>query len=425
MALQPLLSHLALLLALLLLLPPPLQQPGPPTGSGPSSRRRWRAPRPPAYLSLGACELPADPLAPPRTASATPSAPPSHAPLPTGSYEALFAAARERRLEAATSQCGRVYSRALSNASARLVHLDSLASCLERGVRANSSSSGEEDAPLALPCPVPWLAPEEACRLLAALNTQLVLVGDSLVRQLQQGLFVALTGNYYSGGVIAQDAAEAARCACEAGLSWGCRHAAFPAAGWVVPPHLVCPAWGARRLLLPQYLQNRADDCLSDCPGGSEGERWAALDALLDGGTRLHNTTEFTLVVNVGLHDLLDAPLAAKLVYGPVLARAAAHPGTRILCMLATFPEEAKKPRQFMLSQGLAAVRAFNAELSQFCRDRGAEIFDAYSATVNASTTDGIHFRLGTNVLLAQLLLNTLAQGKGWERASAALQGYL
>lgn len=425
MSLRNFLSHMALVLALLFLVPPELPQPS----SASPGRWRWRMPKAPAYRLTSVCDFPPDSLVAPRTASATPSALPSHPPLPTGPYDQIFAASRAARLEHSTAQCGKVYSRALLNASSRLEHIDNLNACLEGGVRVNSGDglSGDEDGgSLALPCPVPWLAPEEACQLLAALNTQLVLLGDSLLRQLQQGLFVALTGNYWSGGVIAPNAEEAARCSCEQGLSWDCRDKAFSYSGWVVPPHFVCPAWGERRLLLPQYLQERADDCLDDCPSDSSAEeRWGAFDALLDDSTRLHNTTEFTLVVNVGLHDLLDAPLAARLVYGPLLEKAAAHPGTRVLCMLATHPEEAKKPMQFKHSQGVDAVRAFNAEISQFCRDRGAEVFDAFSPTVNATTSDGIHFSLGTNVLLAQLLLNTLAQGKGWERASAALKGYL
>ena len=55
------------------------------------------------------------------------------------------------------------------------------------------------------------------------------------------------------------------------------------------------------------------------------------------------------------------------------------------------------------------------------CKDRGAEVFEAFAATQNMSTTDGVHFQMAANVLMAQLLLNQLSQGPGWESAVQAL----
>ena len=145
-------------------------------------------PAPTAVPALNECSLPLDVMAP--TDRPSPSAYPSLRALPSAlPGEAELAAARAAAAARHTAQCYQVISNQLANASARLVYCEDYARSVAAGSRPH------KDGPFSLTCPTVWFTPAEACALLQAIGKLVVFVGDSIGRQLQQGLFTVLTGS--------------------------------------------------------------------------------------------------------------------------------------------------------------------------------------------------------------------------------------
>ena len=409
---QRILSHVALIITLVLLLYP--------GGESPEARLpRRRYVKRPAYQSLGSCEVEVDPLSAPARPTPSPSALPSLRAAPTGPLDVAFGQARRRRQARETRQCNQTFSDVLHDAAPRLVQCDDFARALRQGTRAFANGP----LSLAPPCKAVFFSPSEACDLLAGLGDLVIFVGDSLSRQLLQGVFMVLSGSFSAGGVPPQEsqfhsantsAPPDASCACEAGMRYACREETF--AFWHGPLHWVCPKWGVgARYLHPALTLTTAADFL-------QGEGWTEVKNGLAWGQDIFGGT--TLVINVGLHDNLDAHHVAENVYNVLLSDKVAfakNRRTRVICFLMPAPEDSKRRNEHVGSQGLSAVVDFNDRMRKVCLDRGAEVFEAFAATAGMSTSDGLHFPMAGNVLLAQLLLNQLAQGPGWERAAAAL----
>lgn len=160
-----------------------------PLGFAAASNSTSPLPAPSTAPAVLECALPLDVLAP--TTRASPSALPSMRAPPVGPADALAAASRAASLARQTAQCGYVVSEQLGNASARLLPCDDFPRAVEDGFREG------RDGPFFTPrCPSVWFTPSEACDLLQGLNKLILFVGDSIARQVQQGLFTALTGSY-------------------------------------------------------------------------------------------------------------------------------------------------------------------------------------------------------------------------------------
>jgi hypothetical protein len=155
-------------------------------GSSPSPS----ASRDPSGLPVTAiCDLPLDVMAPTTRASHT--AYPSLDPAP--SYSSVDEAVLAERVAASrrsTAQCGMVVSDNLGNPAARLTFCKDFSAAIEKGARK------ERDGPFFTQgCRAMWFTPSEACDLLSALDKRILFVGDSISRQLQQGIFSVLTGS--------------------------------------------------------------------------------------------------------------------------------------------------------------------------------------------------------------------------------------
>ena len=145
-------------------------------------------PGPTAAPALSACELPLDVMAP--TQRPTPTPFPTLRPVPSSlPGEAEITAMRAAALRRHTSQCFQVISDQLANASARLVYCEDFARAVQDGHREF------RDGPFYTRCPAVWFTPGEACALLKIIGKMIVFVGDSIGRQVQQGLFTVLTGS--------------------------------------------------------------------------------------------------------------------------------------------------------------------------------------------------------------------------------------
>lgn len=82
----------------------------------------------------------------------------------------------------------------------------------------------------------------------------------------------------------------------------------------------------------------------------------------------------------------------------------------RHLCGFMHSPDLSKKPVAYLVTHGHEATQAWNQWIfTRTCQRPGDRHFDAYTPTKNATSIDGQHYYQAPNLLLAQLLLNTLA----------------
>jgi hypothetical protein len=298
-----------------------------------------------------------------------------------------------------------------------------------------SEGDGAPDGELALPaggaCELRWYDPARACAALARAGGAL-LVGDSLARQLTQGLALILSGNFAVGSLLAAGtapfaepaAAVWARCSCDAtfGKWFGCHNQPLAAGDDF---RAVCPAW---RLGAPGGLMYKAwwgtgestgdDGGRIDSKPGFHADVRAAL-ANFSASARAAagaNATPPALVVEVGPAwyqpgrpgEVWEAGSPAIAEFVRAMAAAAAASGARLVCFLAPAPDEARKPPHVLPQQGDAAYRAINEWVAGLCGAERALVLDGYALTKGAWSRDGTHYEGRVNAMMAQALLNLM-----------------
>ena len=201
-------------------------------------------------------------------------------------------------------------------------------------------------------------------------------------------------------------------CTCDVGYHFPCRSKTY--AQYTGPAHLVCPKW--RDTYVGTHLSLH------------DAEYFREHDAEVYGVMRVGDGESYrgsVIVLGLGLHDALDAPFLIRDVYQPAIDRARTFQGARVVCMLLPSPDEGKKPEEFRETQGVRSIGAFNDKLRKFCRSQGAEVFEMFAPTRNATSYDGTHFALAANALMGQLFLNQLVH-KEWEAATRVFgEGFL
>lgn len=338
-----------------------------------------------------------------------------------------------------TRACGRDYGDLLTPAPAAARNCaGGVLRALARGAR------HERDGPFDLgDCTVQWFTRDEACDLLQRAGT-LVIVGDSLQRHVAQALFSVLAGNVAHGSVLAhrlpRDAPHLLElCGCERAYDDHAEHggdrrcreasAAFLGAPGVAdagPQSLACPNWSRAHVEFI-FAAGRPTPGEGDAPWTFTRARLraalerAAAGARADGGGGDGVFVHFQVpALHVGLraedradHDtfFLD-PLFGELAAPP--------PGLgrlRLACVGLTARQQNAKP-EHIARQGNHWVVPHNAWLEDACAARGrrakldvvAGPWDPWPFTSNATSHDGAHYDTRVNVVLAQILLNAVAE---------------
>jgi len=115
-----------------------------------------------------------------------------------------------------------------------------------------------------------------------------------------------------------------------------------------------------------------------------------------------------TVLVNGGLHFSVNNRVMNRRVMERIFHRPEFENVSRRVCMTLHAPA-GNKPAQYLKSQGLAPVRAFNEIIRDgACLGSSDFVLESFSVTRNATSFDGTHYFQEPNVLLAQLLLNAL-----------------
>ena len=214
------------------------------------------------------------------------------------------------------------------------------------------------------------------------------------------------------GGVPKFSFEEAKKCKCEDAFKYACRESTY--ASYMGPGDLVCPTW-TRGPLVGSGMRLHTADYFKEHDSEVHG-------FMVVGGQMFSGSV---VVLGVGLHENLDANIVIRDVVGPTIEHAEKRGDTRVICMMLPAPDMDLKPEQWKTDQGSKPVADFNEKIRRYCTDRGVEVFEMWAPTTNGSSYDGTHFGLSVNALLGQLFLNTLAHGKGWEKASKEFPGYL
>lgn len=230
-------------------------------------------------------------------------------------------------------------------------------------------------------CAIRWYSSDEACELLEAAGT-LNLVGDSLVRHLTQALLTILIGDYANATNLHPPAADydpSRPCTCSAAYNDGhalgatpyCRGHSIVMLPWKKGGHF-CPRWSV------SHLNNRA---------------MRREVRYVSGGLHFPNLTTETIIKVWGPRDDTASNL---------------NGGVTRICGLLHAPGP-NKPVAYLNTHGLNATIAWNALVAATACSARDRYFNPFTVTFNSTSIDGQHYGPVPNVLMAQLLLNTVA----------------
>ena len=152
------------------------------------------------------------------------------------------------------------------------------------------------------------------------------------------------------------------------------------------------------------------------CPGWEQEHvqllEWFNYIDLQKLNTHIAQSNASTIVVYhaVGLHIGMQPEKTIKNFYQPVL-HAIRGQSKKIIYMVASLHTPgAHKPHEYLATQGLEAVLRYNSAIQTWAASMNVPFFSTEKMTSNLTSVDGTHYGLRANILLAQLLLNAIAQ---------------
>ena len=297
------------------------------------------------------------------------------------------------------------------NAALPLCTEAQFAAALRRAVRP------EMDGPLYVDgCRLTWFTRAVACDLVERLGI-LVVSGDSLTRQIGQGMLMILTGDYRTGAVLHLPGEYRNTCQCDLQL-WDRAHfcrinssvywdeIALTAPrkegstqqrwmDWDNRQDLICPFWTDPHFMFNDgYMRVLSDTIPRAAHRSTNGKVTAFV------GMGLHHAIHEDPVaaVHFGYDELLDS---VRMVRGGgkqvrLIGNTMHMPGDNVF----EVAREKSNPD---------TVRRYNDVQRRFFMDSGMSIFESYRLSMNAPSADGQHVFVRTNVVMAQLLLNHIA----------------
>ena len=283
-----------------------------------------------------------------------------------------------------------------------------------------------------------FTSPTDACALVRRVGGVRI-VGDSLMRQLYQGLLEVLTGDFEHGSLTARTAArnrthspecrgtmhykEKAKCVQllrplnEEPIP--CGLTADGATVWAYDDvlRLNGDLWSAEHLLT-HVLEGHHE---IDRHDGYNGSVWGSMRTHTHAKNPALFETSYhppslpaagVVVLGVGLHDQLNTTRVDAVLqsFGRHVARLPANERPRLLWLPYTAVGRLK-PQQYAVSQGNRNVMAFNAATSATARRCGFDVLDFFEMSRFAHSYDGTHYGQAVNVNKALALLNWIRSG--------------
>lgn len=249
-----------------------------------------------------------------------------------------------------------------------------------------------------LNCQLQWFEAEEACSILGNQFPHVMMVGESFMRHMNNGLLVVLSGNAVNGSIRSvYDPAEVQQCGCEHQFNDG--HSMDEDGVFQI---------GAQGLAMQRCRDLTAHNSeeLSPpiCAGNGVQIRYQ-----YSSGPAISNAPRTLYVVGgQGLNTNFNL---TELEYGvlvPIMNTMSKEKDDSIVCVT-THAQGPNKPLKYVSTQGNHKVLEFNVGMSEICARLGFSVLDFYDVTRNTTTWDGQHFGLAPNVLKAQILLNWIS----------------
>lgn len=248
-------------------------------------------------------------------------------------------------------------------------------------------------------CPLRWFRPHEVCDLLQRRDVYALLAGDSLVRHVANGAFMAATGNIERGCVSYWDLPDERRRGCSCATAFedhstlACRehHIAY----FRGDSKMVCGGWDVMRILFDDWHANLDDYRMREYIN-------AIVAARATGVYYFHQALH---------HQMEPAVVLPQLqLVADVLRNESAEHSVRLPLIFATShaTDEAKKPREWVATQNNARAAALNERVRALAARVGAVVFETFAFTMNATSYDGTHYDHRVNVPLGQVYMNYL-----------------
>ena len=246
-------------------------------------------------------------------------------------------------------------------------------------------------------CSFRWYTSHEICNLLGRFS-QIILVGDSLMRHIHQALFMLLRDDLQSGGMPLHlvEVTQYDKCSCDGQFSEHlfCRDDLKTSAHMADPRQYgICTGSSYHPFSLIMR-QPEAAYSLSWDSGSCAGLMRPVFILLGAGSHHKHDPhTTINEVIEPFLSELRDAKLACPNVTFHVVFMGLGSQSRSL---------DLKYPHQ---SRELTAN--FNAEVSGFLKEtHGMDFIDVSSLNRSAPTSDGYHFLSDVNLIKAMYVLN-------------------
>lgn len=308
-------------------------------------------------------------------------------------------------VEPGVAQCNISHKSAVDLTSVHCPHVLSRVQSGSRRVRDGRFQPRSSDG---TPCSIHWYNSSEACDLLQRSDRYIVGIGDSLMRHLLQAIYTILSGNFKHGGMMHWELCpnDVLACTCDVAFTdWGggerCRDHSM--ARYAGPQSAICPNW--RKPYLQPWLDWATAKSFSRPLLSSILKDNTFVPQFFDGRA--------LVLVNPALHESFNSELLLSHIYDAAYD-VTQSTGQDVVMLPVTMPApQLNKPERFWAKQGPEAVNRWNSILKSWAAQRHLDVFDTHAVTLNASSYDGTHFASSVNVLLAQVLLNYIAELDG------------
>ena len=278
------------------------------------------------------------------------------------------------------------------------------------------------DAPFRIHgCNLRWYSRQVACDLLQS-SGHVIMWGDSLTRQLVQGLLIVLTGNATRGGMTDR-APKICRCDDQFNDAAGNKTCRDHSASYVVGTAMPCSSWKAPHLLFHSQGVGFPASSLKryfDEPTFA-GQR--VVYYVSAGAHHLASGMRPTEVIH-STHEPMFAMLSnrSKDAFANMSSAPNVFPRD-IMLVGTTTPPGPSKPVMYRNRLGMTAMSAHADACRKFVKETRLRattgntnvpspmvaVFDSFVVMSNISSYDGTHFGEAANVVAAQVFLNVLA----------------
>ena len=238
---------------------------------------------------------------------------------------------------------------------------------------------------------------KEACDFLSRRVSSLTLIGDSLVRHLNNAMMLLLT-NDREAGCLSKDLPEIDRTQCSGDMQF---------------------VDGGKSICHTKVTSNISKLPERKFCGGKYDFEYSfyafynfnfAKSALSKFGENLKRKNS-VVAIGVGLHMGLNAKNVIKNYVQPIITLKEQFKSQwPLLVWLTTQAPGSLKPLPFLGTQNAEKIFRFNQDMREFLELHGVAVFDTFNLTLGVSSYDGTHYGFGVNMMKAQLLLNFLEE---------------